>query len=48
MKTAFELLKDQLEVNKQLFKLGMITDVEKICQDVRAKALYTTQKKDEQ
>lgn len=48
MKTAFELLKDQLEANKQLFELGMITHVEKICQDAHAKALYTTQKKDEE
>jgi hypothetical protein len=48
MKTAFELLKDELEANKQLFELGMISDVEKICQDVRAKALYITQKKDEE
>lgn len=48
MKTAFELLKYQLEANKQLFELGMITHVEKICKDARAKALYITQKKDEE
>jgi hypothetical protein len=48
MKTAFQLLTNQLETNKQLFELGMISHVEKICQDVRAKALYITQKKDEE
>lgn len=36
----------ELKVNKQLFELGLITHVEKISKDIRAKYLYLTQKKD--
>jgi hypothetical protein len=48
MKTAFTLFKDQLELNNQLFELGLISHVEKITADQTAKYLYVTQKRDEQ
>ena len=36
----------ELKVNKQLFELGLISHVEKISKDIKAKYLYVTQKKD--
>jgi hypothetical protein len=48
MKTAFELLKKELELNNELFNLGFISHVEKICKDQHAKFLYETQKRDSQ
>lgn len=36
----------ELKANKQLFELGLISHVEKISKDIRAKYLYVTQKKD--
>lgn len=38
----------ELKANKQLFELGLISHVEKISKDIRAKYLYVTQKKDSQ
>ena len=38
--------KNQLEVNKQLFELGMISQVEKLSQDIIAKSTYISQIKD--
>ena len=46
MKSAYQLLKTELEANKQLFKLGLIDHVTKLSKDVRAKYLYVTQIKD--
>lgn len=48
MKTAFELLQDELKVNQELYDLGFISHIEKICKDQRAKFLYETQKRDSQ
>jgi hypothetical protein len=48
MKTAFQLFKNQLKLNKQLFELCIISHVEKINADQKAKYLYVTQKNDEQ
>jgi len=39
-------LKKQLEVNKQLFELGLISHIEKLSQDIIAKATHATQIKD--
>jgi len=39
-------LKRQLEVNKQLFELGLISHVEKLSQDIIAKATHKSQIKD--
>ena len=39
-------LKRQLEVNKQLFELGFISHVEKISQDIIAKATHKSQIQD--
>ena len=38
--------KKQLEVNKQLFELGMISHSEKLSQDIIAKSIYISQIKD--
>ena len=38
--------KKQLEVNKQLFELGMISHAEKLYQDIIAKSIYISQMKD--
>ena len=39
-------LKKQLEVNKQLYELGLISHVEKLYQDTIAKSTYISQIKD--
>lgn len=39
-------LKRQLEVNKQLFELGLISHVEKLSQDIIAKATHKSQIQD--
>lgn len=48
MKTAFKLLKKELELNNELFRLGFISYVEKICKDQHSKFLYESQKRDSQ
>ena len=39
-------LKKQLEVNKQLYELGLISHVEKLSQDIISKATHKSQIKD--
>ena len=39
-------LNKQLEVNKQLYELGLISHVEKLSQDIIAKATHKSQIKD--
>ena len=39
-------LNKQLEVNKQLYKLGLISHVEKLSKDIIAKATHKSQIKD--
>ncbi|HWL22335.1 MAG TPA: hypothetical protein VNR38_01050 [Ureibacillus sp.] len=46
MKTAYQLYRNELETINQLFELGMISHVEKISKETRAKYLYITQKRD--
>lgn len=46
--TAFKLYKKELKLNKQLFELGLISDVERQIKNQRAKYLYITQKADEE
>ena len=40
--------KHQIEVNKQLFELGLISHLEKIANDITAKSIYLSQIKDSQ
>jgi len=46
MKTASQLYKTQKETIKQLFELGLISDVERIAKNVQNKYLYVTQLRD--
>lgn len=43
MKTASQLYKTQKETIKQLFELGLISDVERIAKNIQNKYLYATQ-----
>jgi len=43
MKTASQLYKTQKETIKQLFELGLISDVERISKNIQNKYLYITQ-----
>lgn len=48
MKTNKTWYKEELELNAQLYELGLISHVEKISKDIKVKAVYLSQKKDEQ
>lgn len=44
----YQWYKNELAVNKQLFELGLISKDERHLKDLRAKALYISQKRDEE
>ena len=48
MKKEFQLFQEELKINQELYDLGFISHIEKICKDQHAKFLYETQKRDSQ
>ena len=48
MKTNKAWYKEELELNAQLYEIGLISHIEKQAKDIKVKAIYLSKKKDEQ